>query len=156
MTLTCDIALSREDIDNRFDLPEITAKEYAVFLADLQGKLLSWNTAAERIFGYQSNEIIGMHFSRLFPPENTLAGQSEYELRIALAERKDGRRFLCHAVVRRLLDVNRNAWSFVIVTFDLTESDTVYPERRRAKELAARTLELTGSAFAETVLYLHG
>jgi PAS domain S-box-containing protein len=147
MTLTNDGALSREEIDERFDLLAGDAKEYAVFLVDLDGKLLCWNTGAERIFGYQSHEIIGQHFSRFFPPEDILTGQPEHELATALADgravsncwqtRKDGTRFWCQAVATPLFNENKQARSFAVVTHDLTESEAVQSQRKRADGLAA-------------------
>ena len=70
----------------RFDLLATDAKEYAVFLVGLEGHLLCWNPGAERLFGYQSHEIIGQHFSRFFSPEDILTGQPEHELKTALAD----------------------------------------------------------------------
>lgn len=147
MTHTGDEALSREEIDERFELLAIDAKEYAVFLIDLEGDLLCWNTGAERIFGYQSHEVIGHHFSRFFPPEDIVTGQPEHELQTATAEgravtncwqtRKDGTRFWCQAVVTPLFDANKQARSFAIVTHDLTENEAVRAQRQRADGLAA-------------------
>src|SRR4051812_21102244 len=78
--------LSSQELGERFELLATDAKEYAVFLVGLEGKLLCWNPGAERLFGFQSNEIIGQHFSRLFPPEDILVGHPEHELKAALAD----------------------------------------------------------------------
>ena len=56
----------------RFDLLATDAKEYAIFLVGLGGRLICWNAGAERVFGYQSHEIIGQHFSRFFSAEDIL------------------------------------------------------------------------------------
>src|SRR4029079_11619705 len=105
-----------------------------------------WNAGAERLFGYQSSEIIGQHFSRFFPPEDTLTGQPEHEIKIALADgravsncqqvRRDGSRFLCQAVVTPLLDQNKQARTLARVTHDLTEGEAVQVQRKRADGLA--------------------
>ena len=107
--------LSSQEIDERFELLATDAKEYAVFLVGLDGRLLCWNTGAERIFGFQTGEIIGQHFSRFFSPEDILTGQPEHELATALNNgradsscwqtRKDGSRFWCQAIVTPLFDV---------------------------------------------------
>ena len=68
--------LSSQELGERFDLLATDAKEYAVFLIGLEGRLLCWNAGAERLFGYQSEEIIGQHFSRFFPPEDILTGHA--------------------------------------------------------------------------------
>ena len=95
--------LSSQEQGERFDLLATDAKEYAVFLFGLGGHLVCWNAGAERLFGYQSNEIIGQHFSRFFTPEDVRTGEPEHELKTALANgradnncwqiRKDGTRF---------------------------------------------------------------
>ena len=135
MTSDNSIGLSSQEMGERFDLLATDAKEYAVFLVGLDGHLLCWNAGAERIFGYQSDEIIGQHFSRFFSPEDILTGQPEHELKTALADgradsdcwqvRKDGTRFWCQAIVTPLLDENKQARSFARVMHDLTESEAV-------------------------------
>jgi len=130
----------------RFDLLATDAKEYALFVVGLDGHLLCWNTGAERLFGYQSNEIMGQHFSRFFSPEDNLTGQPEHELKTALADgradstcwqvRKDGTRFWCQAIVTPLLDDSKQARSFARVMHDLTESEAVQAQRKRADGLA--------------------
>src|SRR5687767_13948663 len=54
-----DSTLTSRQIDERFDLLANDAKEYAVVLIDLDGRLLCWNSGAEHAFGYQSHEIMG-------------------------------------------------------------------------------------------------
>jgi PAS domain S-box-containing protein len=130
----------------RFDLLATDAKEYAVFLVGLEGQLLCWNAGAERLFGYQAHEIVGQHFSRFFSREDTLTGQPEHELKTALAVgyaesncwqvRKDGSRFWCGATVTLLLNENKQGRSFARVMHDLTESEAVKAQRKRADGLA--------------------
>ena len=140
------IGLSSQEMGERFDLLATDAKEYAVFLVGLDGHLLCWNAGAERIFGFQSDEVIGQHFSRFFTPEDIRAGQPEHELKSALADgradsvcwqvRKDGTRFWCQAIVTALLGENKQARSFARVMHDLTESEAVGAQRKRADGLA--------------------
>jgi PAS domain S-box-containing protein len=87
----------------RFDLLAADATEYALFLTDPTGRVLSWNPGAERLFGYRTDEAVGRHFSRFFSPEDVVAGQPDHELRAARADgradsirwqvRRDGSRF---------------------------------------------------------------
>jgi PAS domain S-box-containing protein len=138
--------LSSQEEEQRFTLLAADATEYAVFLVGLTGNLLCWNSGAERLFGYATHEIIEQHFSRFFAPEDIVTGRPEYELKTALAEgradsacwqvRKDGTRFWCRAVVTLLLDENKQARSFAIVTHDLTEVDAANAQRKRADGLA--------------------
>jgi PAS domain S-box-containing protein len=109
--------------------------------------LICWNPGAERLFGYQSNEIIGQHFSLLFSPEDILTGQPEHELRAALENgradsarwqvRKDGTRFWCRATVTPLRDEHKQVRSFARVIHDLTESQAQDAQKQRADDLAA-------------------
>lgn len=140
------LSLSSQEMGAQFDLLASDAKEYAVFLVGLGGHLLCWNAGAERIFGYQANEIIGQHFSCFFSPEGILTGQPEHELKTALADgradsncwqlRKDGTRFWSRATVTLLLDENKQARSFARVIHDLTEIEAVEDQRKRADGLA--------------------
>jgi PAS domain S-box-containing protein len=133
-------------VGERFDLLAADAREYAIFLLGLDGHLLCWNLGAERLFGYQSNEILGQHFSRLFSPEDVLTGQPEHELKAALANgradsvrwqvRKDGTRFWCRATVTPLRDEHRQVRSFARVMHDLTEAQAQDAQKKRADDLA--------------------
>src|SRR6187397_775517 len=85
MTADNDASLSPEELSERFDLLAGDAKEYALCLMGLDGRVLCWNTGAERMFGYQSPEVIGQHFSRFFTPEDIVTGLPEHELEAATA-----------------------------------------------------------------------
>ena len=58
----------------RFDLLAADATEYALFLTDPDGRVLSWNPGAERLFGYRADEAVGRHFSRFFSPRTSSPG----------------------------------------------------------------------------------
>src|SRR5258707_1127516 len=62
--------------------------DYAIYLLDPRGHVVSWNPGAERIKGYTSSEIIGAHFSRFYPPEDLDFGLPDKAL---AAARRDGR-----------------------------------------------------------------
>ncbi|MDB5309973.1 MAG: hybrid sensor histidine kinase/response regulator [Gemmataceae bacterium] len=138
--------LSPQELGERFDRLAAESKEYAVFLVEPGGTLLCWNPGAERLFGYRSDEIIGKHFSRFFSPEDVRSGQPEHELKAAADEgrsdsvrwqvRKDGTRFWCQSVVTPLYDEKKQARSFARVMHDLTESEAVQVQTRRADGLA--------------------
>ncbi len=138
--------LSPQQLSERFDLLAADAKEYAIFLLGQEGRLICWNPGAERLFGYQSSEIIGHHFSRFFSPEDIRNGQPEHELKTALAEgradsvrwqvRKDGSRFWCRATVTPLRDEHKQVRSFARVMHDLTDSQAQDAQKKRADDLA--------------------
>src|ERR1700733_15708106 len=89
--------------DERFRLLVESVKDYAIFMLDLSGNVLTWNAGAERFKGYQADEIIGQHFSRFYPAEALSRGLPAHELEMAREVgsfedegwriRKDGTRF---------------------------------------------------------------
>jgi PAS domain S-box-containing protein len=105
--------------------------DYAIFILDTRGNVLTWNAGAERIKGYKAEEIIGQHFSRFYPAEALRRAHPEYELRIARAEgrfeeegwrvRKDGSMFWANVVITALRDSTGRLLGFGKVTRDLTQ-----------------------------------
>src|SRR6185437_15359331 len=100
--------------EERFELLVEGVTDYAIFMLDPQGQVLTWNTGATRIKGYQPDEIIGQHFSKFYPPEAVRRHLPEHELRVAGAKgrfedegwrvRKDGTRFWANVVITALRD----------------------------------------------------
>src|SRR5437870_4139167 len=92
-----------QQIELRFRLLVEATKDYAIFMLDPDGHIVTWNPGAERIKGYQAEEILGQNFSRFFTPEDVQQGKPESDLQQAAAEgrhedegwrvRKDGSRF---------------------------------------------------------------
>ena len=60
-----------------------SVSDYAIFMLDPQGRVASWNPGAERIKGYREEEILGVHFSRFFTPEDVADGKPAQELESA-------------------------------------------------------------------------
>jgi len=126
-----------------------SVKDYAIYLIDPGGHVVSWNAGAERMKGYAESEIVGQHFSVFYSPEDRAAGEPERELLGATegryeAEgwrvRKDGTRFWANVIVTAVLR-NSALVGFAKITRDLTE-------RRNAEEVRLRM------ARAETALRL--
>ena len=67
-------------------------RDYAIFMLDPQGHVVSWNAGAQRIKGYGAEEIVGQHFSRFYPPEDVAAGKPGASSLRAAAERGASRR----------------------------------------------------------------
>src|SRR5688500_10757986 len=59
-------------------------KEYALFMMDTGGHILTWNQGAERIKGYTAHEIIGKHFSIFYMTEDKESEKPRRELEIAI------------------------------------------------------------------------
>jgi len=122
---------------DQFRLLVESVRDYAIFLLDPDGNIISWNAGAERINGYHADEIIGRHFSIFYPAADARRGKPEYELRIATEEgryeeegwrvRKDGSLFWASVDITALRDEKQRLVGFAKVTRDLTE-------RRQAEE----------------------
>jgi rsbT co-antagonist protein RsbR len=137
-----------------------TVKDYAILLLDPDGKVLTWNSGAERLKGWKANEIIGQHFSRFYPPEDVAKGKTEMELKVAREEgrfedegwrvRKDGSRFWANVIVTPLCDKEGRLRGFGKVTRDLSE-------RRHAEEkLKKQTQEIMEMATVPVVQVWEG
>jgi PAS domain S-box-containing protein len=120
-----------DDTSRRFELLVRGVTDYAIYMLDLDGRVVSWNLGAERIKGYSDAEILGEHFSRFFTledrerkfPQQVLAearrhGRFESE---GWRVRKDGTRFWANAVIDALYDENKQLIGFAKITRDLTE-----------------------------------
>jgi len=122
------------------------ARDYAIFMLDPQGHVITWNPGAELLQGYRSEEIIGQHFSHFFPDEDRERGKPEHELSVATREgryedegwriRKDGSRFWANVLITALYDDQRQIIGYSKLTRDLTE-------RRRAEEALLAELSVS-------------
>ena len=118
--------------------------DYAIFLLDTQGYVSTWNLGAERIKGYTSDEIIGQHFSKFYPPDEIAKLSPDEELVIAAREgrielegwrvRKDGTRFWANVVITALYQADGTLRGFGKVTRDLTERRAAEEELRRSEQ----------------------
>jgi PAS domain S-box-containing protein len=107
-------------------------RDYAIFMMDVQGLVVSWNTGAERIKGYKAEEIIGQNFSCFFPQAEINLGKPEEILRLTAVNgryeelgmrvRKDGSQFLARITFTALHNSNGNLRGFSEFSHDLSES----------------------------------
>lgn len=114
--------------------------DYAIFMIDPAGIVLTWNTGAARLKGYPADEIIGQHFSRFYTQDAITTGHPERELQIAKAEgryeeegwrvRKDGTSFWANVVISPVFE-NNVLIGYAKITRDLTE-------RQQAQQASAR------------------
>jgi PAS domain S-box-containing protein len=105
--------------------------DYAIYMLDPEGYVTSWNSGAERIKGFHTEEIVGKHFSAFYTPEDRESGMPQKVLETARREgrfegegwrvRKDGSRFWANVVVDRINDEHGNLIGFAKITRDMTE-----------------------------------
>jgi diguanylate cyclase (GGDEF)-like protein/PAS domain S-box-containing protein len=106
--------------------------DYAIFLLDPGGRVVSWNAGAERIKGYTADEIIGHDFSCFFSPDDIKRGRPEEVLRLtavsgryeanSMRVRKDGSQFLASVTFTALRDAHGKLRGFSEISRDLSES----------------------------------
>jgi PAS domain S-box-containing protein len=111
---------------------------------DPEGRVTAWNKGAQRIKGFQFDEIIGQSFACLYTPEDRAKGHPQYALQRAAAEnhfeedgwrvRKDDSRFWANAVITALRDEQGRLIGFSKVTRDLTERQQAEERFRLAVE----------------------
>jgi len=130
--------------EERFRLLVESVRDYAIFMLDPTGHVLSWNAGAERFKGYKASEIIGQHFSKFYPPEALAADLPGHELKVAAATgtfedegwrvRKDGSLFWANVVITAMRDPQGELIGYAKVTRDLTQ-------RRRHEEALRQSEE---------------
>ncbi|HXG52451.1 MAG TPA: PAS domain S-box protein [candidate division Zixibacteria bacterium] len=139
--------------EQRFRLLVEACSDYAIFMLDPAGHVVTWNPGAERVQGYTAAEITGKHYSLFFPPEDRDAGKPDEELKIVAAEgrletegwrvRKDGSRYWAHVITTALRDQGGRLNGYAKVIRDLTE-------HRRAEEALRRSESWLRSLIATT------
>ncbi len=143
-----------------FRLMVESVTDCAIVMLDSEGRVVSWNTGAQRIKGYSADEIVGQHFSRFYPPADIARGAPQHDLDLAAAEgrcevegwrvRKDGSLFWANVVFTAIRDPAGNARGFAKLTRDLTERRQVEETLTRAKG-AAEKANLAKSEFLSSM-----
>jgi PAS domain S-box-containing protein len=117
--------------DDPFKLLIQSIVDYAIYMLDPEGNVTSWNVGAERIKGFQTEEIVGQHFSKFYTDEDREARVPERVLETARKEgkfqgegwrvRKDGTRFWASVLVDRINGEDGKLLGFAKITRDMTE-----------------------------------
>ena len=142
--------------DDSFRLLVESVQDYAIFMLDPNGLVMSWNSGAKRIKGYAANEIIGEHFSRFYSSDAKESRWPDRELEIAAAQgrftdegwrvRKDGTTFWASVVITALRGPDGELQGYSKVTRDLTERRALEERTQELnRELRSRMAQLAES-----------
>jgi len=125
-------------------------RDYAIFLLDPDGRVVTWNLGAQLTKGYTAEEIIGRHFSIFYPKEKVDIDWPRQELEMALRDgqyeeegwrlRKDGSRFWASVLITAVYDAEGRHRGFAKVTRDLTDRrriDALEEQERRLTQFLA-------------------
>ena len=117
--------------DDPFRLLVQSIVDYAIYILDPTGRVTSWNAGAERIKGFNADEVIGKHFSLFYTEEDRKAGTPDRVLETARREgkfegegwrvRKGGTPFWASVVVDAINDEQGKLVGFAKITRDMTE-----------------------------------
>ncbi|MBX3014724.1 MAG: PAS domain S-box protein [Caldilineaceae bacterium] len=131
-------SLPTKDSAEHFRLLVEGIQDYAIFMLDCHGNVLTWNAGAEQIKGYAAPEILGQHFSCFYRPSEVAQGIPQQHLRQAVQAgrnedndwrvRKDGSLFWANCVLTALYDETGQLQGFAKVTRDITQRH--YTEQR--------------------------
>jgi len=118
-------------------------QDYALFLLDVDGRIVTWYSGAERIYGYKTDEAIGQHVSLLYPSEDVIRGNLAEKLKRTAAEghlgtegwhlRKDGARFWANVITMALRDENGELQGYARVVRDFSERHEKDEKLRRSR-----------------------
>jgi PAS domain S-box-containing protein len=141
-----DLAAALRESEERYRMLLDGVREYAIYMMDPEGQVLSWNAGAERIKGYTSAQILGRHFSCFFSREDIERGRPDELLRLTAANgryeeqsmrvRKDGSRFLANLTFTALRDPAGNLRGFSEFSHDLSENQESEAKYRGLLEAA--------------------
>ena len=119
-------------------------QDYAIFMLDQDGKIVSWNKGAERIEGYAADELIGQHISCFYPADAIARHRPQQGLALAKAQgrvedegwrlRKDGTHFWANVVITPLYDHAGQFRGFAHVTRDMTEPRRIESLEQRERQ----------------------
>ena len=126
-----------------FQLMADSVRDYAIFLLDPQGNIMTWNPGAERAKQYKADEIIGRHFSIFYTAADIERNWPAHELQRATMEgrfedegwrvRKDGTRFWASVVITALRGEKGKLLAFSKITRDLSQRRDQEARLRRSE-----------------------
>ena len=148
-----------QQTEEQFRLLVESVHDYAIYMLNKDGVVITWNSGAQRIKGYHPEEILGKHFSRFYRPEDIKAGKPNKSLQRAAAEgryeeenlrvRKDGSLFWASVVITARYNSEGQLDGFAKVVRDITERKETEQLLRERDRLAI--LGTTAAVFAHEI-----
>ena len=145
--------IERRASERHFRLLVAAVREYAIYMLDVDGTVVSWNLGAQRIKGYTASEIIGQSFAVFYPPEEQATGHPRHNLALALRDgayaeegwrvRKDGSRFWASVVISTIYDDLGTHVGFAKVTRDQSIQRQHEEELKQGVDQHAQFLTIT-------------
>lgn len=136
--------LEVKEQEQRYRLMVEGVKDYGIFLLDPKGYIVTWNDGAKKIKGFNSDEIIGKHFSTFYTHDDLISGKPERELEIAIKTgkyeeegwrvRKNGSVFWANIVITPLYNEVNEFIGFSKVTRDLSARRQEEEQLRQSEE----------------------
>jgi len=133
-----------QQTERSFELLVTSVTDYAIYMLDLEGQVVSWNAGARRIKGYDAQEIIGRNFSCFYTEEDRQASRPSTGLGIASREgrfeaegwrvRKDGSRFWANVIIDAIYDGGKLV-GFAKITRDVTAKRAAEAQLQQAQKM---------------------
>lgn len=146
-----------------FQLLVGSVKEYAIFMLDPQGYILTWNDGAARIKGYQGTDVIGKHISVFYTPDDILGNEPQHNLKLSLENgtyesegwrvRRNGSLFWANIIFTPIYQDGQHI-GFAKMTRDQTERKIVEEQREAMHhELERRVKQQTSKVLANELRF---
>ena len=130
--------------EERFRLLINGVKDYAIYMIDVNGNIVSWNEGAKKIKGYGSDEVIGKHFSIFYTPEDLKQKAPDHNLKMASEKgnyesegwrmKKNGSAFWADVIFTALYDDAGKLYGFSKITRDITERKKLEDSLKKSNE----------------------
>ena len=148
---------ARRESDERFRFMVEGVKDYAIFMLDPAGKIVNWNSGAQKMTGYTASEVLGKHFALFFPNAEVRQNKPQRLLEAAAAEgqfeeeawrvRKDRTQYWADVLVTAVYDETNNLRGFANVVRDITERKYAEEVLRASEERTRLIVESAHDAF---------
>jgi PAS domain S-box-containing protein len=140
------------DSERQFRMLVSGVVDYSLFMVDPNGIVASWNAGAEKIKGYQAEEILGQHISRFYTEADRAAGAPMKALHAAATKgrfeteawrvRKDGTLFWANVVLDAIHDETGALVGFAKITRDITDKRAAQQQLQRAHDQLAQAQKM--------------